>query len=169
MKITGNNSIGKSNDRTASNKPFRVSRLFLATSLFLLLAGSTPGAVGSCSKNKDDATLDASVVPAYCEKIELYLCAREYARSPEPQSDEATAEYKQCTDNASYIRWCPNNCMPTTKRRWDACFRALESTTTLDKVKPESIPECHPEWLCKTSAESHYDAGESDAGDDHDN
>jgi hypothetical protein len=168
MKTTGNNSIGKSNAGVASKKAFRLGRFLLGTPLILLLAGATPGAVGSCSKNKDDATLDAAVITTNCEKIELYICAREWARAD--QEDEAAVkEYQQCTDSASVLKWCPSNCIPTTKRRWDACFSALSSTTTLDKENPEDIPECVPKRLCQSSTQSNYDEGELDAGDNHDN
>jgi hypothetical protein len=172
MKTKGNNSTGKSNDGVSLRRAFWACRLFLGISLIFFLAGPTPGAVGSCSK--DDKVLDAAAIPKYCKKIALYLCAREYTRSDKKDAD--SAKYELCAQNASSINstmWCPSSyeCPRATKRPWDACIRALQSTTTLDKKNLAEIPECRLKRLCEASPNSsnYLDAGESDAGDNNDN
>ena len=138
-------------DETKAKGHDRKRSYVLWIPIALLLAGPTPGAVGSCNQNKEDnrlLDLDGGL-QSYCQEKEQLICWRLGLRN-ELDSEEVVT----CRLEAIRIcetRFWSQDCRPT-QRQADACLRALSSHDTLETEESE-ISECSEETLCKVKIE----------------
>ncbi|MBN1654995.1 MAG: hypothetical protein JXA30_14595 [Deltaproteobacteria bacterium] len=163
MKIeknsTGNRATASQKLRSASLR----GRLLIYLPLALLLAGPTPGAVGSCNQEgKDNPLLDLDGgLQSYCQEKEQLICWRRGLR------DELdSGEVIECRREAIRLceaRYWSSDCRPT-KRQADACLRALSAKETLQTEESE-LSECSQKALCTVKVMP-AENDESDGGDE---
>ena len=129
----------------------RIARRALAgVLLFLVLAGPTPGAVGSCGGDELDREAD---LDSYCAEREQLVCVRQALRreiTSGQRDDCRRTAIVDCRNRS----WAPR-CQPT-ERQTQACLNALRSLDTLNTPDDE-LEECQTEALCTT--ERRDDAG----------
>jgi len=120
----------------------RIARRALSSVLlFLVLAGPTPGAVGSCGGDELDRDAD---LDSYCAEREQLVCVRQALRREitSGQRDDCRREAIADCRNRS---WAPR-CQPT-ERQTQACLNALRSLDTLNTPDDE-LEECQTDALC---------------------
>jgi len=121
-------------------------RLVVVLPLAVLLLGPTPGAIGSCNQDAEDNPVlnTTNQLIEYCQQKEQLICYRRELRG-ELDKDESTECRHQAIRLCETRFWSPD-CRPT-KRRAEACLRALSSKDTLDTEESE-IEECRTSELC---------------------
>jgi hypothetical protein len=128
----------------------RIARRALAGALlFVVLAGPTPGAVGSCGGDELDREAD---LDSYCAEREQLVCVRQALRreiTSGQRDDCRRAAIAACRNRS----WAPR-CQPT-ERQTQACLNALRSLDTLNTPDDE-LEECQTDALC--TAERRDDA-----------
>jgi hypothetical protein len=125
----------------AARVPALLSRVGAAAALIALLAGPTPGAVGSCGGDDLDQTAD---LREYCQTRDELVCVRRSLRKEithEERDDCRREAIARCQDRF----WLPQ-CEPT-RRQARACINALQSLDTLETPE-DRITECSPSQLC---------------------
>jgi hypothetical protein len=133
------------------------SRLLLAL-LLSLVAGPTPGAVGSCG---GDPLAKPADLERYCTQRDQLVCVRRSLRkelTAQETNDCRRAAIAQCGDRY----WLPE-CQPS-EREARACLNALESLDTLQTPESE-LSECSISALCKLSTPPPSPASEVAGGD----
>lgn len=127
-------------------RPKRCSRAVVLLGFAALLAGPTPGAVGSCSGD-DDALQEPVDFERYCSEREQLVCVRRYERGE--VSLEARDNCRRRVIELCAQRSFAPGCRPT-RREANACLNALHSRSTLDREINE-LEECRS--LCSIPLE----------------
>jgi len=109
------------------------TRLALGVIVFVLLAGPTPGAVGSCGEEAVDARAEQ-----FCIDKKYYTCQRENGFGRDP-----TCEREAIFDNCLGHTF-PAGCSPS-ERQTDACINALQQPSG---IPTSAIVECQEATLC---------------------
>lgn len=115
---------------------------FVGTLLAVMIAGPTPGSVGSCSDSVTFAN-----APQFCADKKYWTAQRAYARG------EQTLEQTQ-TEINGISAFCASavfvDCTPT-QLAADACVEALKDMGRLSEAT-DAIPECTADSLCPNGA-----------------
>lgn len=125
--------------------------------LAVLLAGPTPGAVGSCGGDDLGKTAD---IQSYCVAREDLVCARRRARDELTKQGETDCRY--AARDVCARRWWSPECRPT-EREARACLNALRSRDTLSTPDDE-IDECQISVLCHARGTTPVENGAGNAG-----
>lgn len=141
------------------NRRTGLTRALVALVWVSLIAGPTPGAVGSCSGD-EDLEADADL-RAYCKEREELVCVRGEMRNEygiDAQDDCRRDALDRCATRFWY-----DSCKPS-RRETEACLTALRLVDTLHTQVTE-IDECNSEALAcvETSDVDPADYG-ADAG-----
>jgi hypothetical protein len=123
----------------------RPGRAALCVGLFAVLAGPTPGAVGSCGGDELDRPADFE---SYCLERGQLVCVRRGLRREIPLVEEHACRREAIAFCESVSDWSPR-CRPT-ERVTSACLTALRSLDTLETPESE-IEECRSEALCSAA------------------
>lgn len=121
--------------------------------LFVLLAGPTPGAVGSCG---DDELSRPAEFQSYCLEREQLICVRRGMRREISTAAEHECRWDAIAFCDAVDDWNPR-CRPT-ERVTRACLNALRSLDTLDTPEDE-LEECGSQALCTVSQRDAGGAG----------
>jgi len=140
-------------------RPRGVLRALAAGLWVLLLAGPSPGAVGSCSGG--DGLDDPAPLRDYCREREELVCVRGQMRreyTVDAQDDCRRDAIERCDTRFWY-----DSCRPTV-RDTEACLIALRLVETLDSTVDE-IDECNtPALACAETAAAESVDYAADAG-----